>query len=61
MKSIESAQKGRVQGLFMLAAWLAIPELAAAQTSPSHSRFLKPKKKFLWVQSWSLMTRIQAV
>ena len=35
MKSVESAQKGSVRGLtLLLAAWLAIPELAVAQTSP---------------------------
>jgi type IV secretion system protein VirB2 len=35
MSSYESAQRGRVQGLMiMLAACLAVPELALAQTSP---------------------------
>jgi type IV secretion system protein VirB2 len=35
MRSIESAQRGRVQRLtFVLAVWFAIPDLALAQTSP---------------------------
>jgi type IV secretion system protein VirB2 len=33
MISVESAQRGRAQGL-ILVAWLVIPQLALAQTSP---------------------------
>jgi type IV secretion system protein VirB2 len=33
MISVESAQRGRAQGL-MLVVWLVIPQLALAQTSP---------------------------
>jgi type IV secretion system protein VirB2 len=33
MISVESAQRGRAQGL-ILVAWLVIPQLAIAQTSP---------------------------
>lgn len=35
MESLDSPQKGRVQGLtLLLAAWLLIPGVALAQTSP---------------------------
>jgi type IV secretion system protein VirB2 len=35
MVSLDSAHKGRIQGLtLLLAVWLLIPELALAQTSP---------------------------